>query len=368
MSQAKVGSQPITVAVTPKAVDDQLFDFPLPPRLQSIGRKISQMSQDLLSDDMSARPVKAPIPEPKGGIPEEVPGMGEEPVVCPYCSKPLPPSLFSVQSHNHRVKLPPKIARSHSVTEGRRENKSLFGFTDLTDAKADPKSGGRSGAATPVEKQTISGFTAAPKQLLDPLPVQPSTSSDPAATAQLLLATVTTAEAANHNAADVSINDADLRRWSRIAGLSLDPPPLPRSAPEKPIPLLAPPPGANKLVKTVSADSEASATSFIFFRPPSSAKSGDDEDESDEEPGGGNGYKKLVAPGSPSDDEEAVQRVKVAEPEEILQEEETVTMATIPEIADASVTPETGKKGDDEIRAVLSEVLVKINAVVCRYR
>ena len=77
------------------------FDFPvpIPPRLANFGRRISQMRDDFMDNldgNVDARRSSQETTRPH----VDVPGMGEEPVMCPFCDKPLPPALFA--QHNHK--------------------------------------------------------------------------------------------------------------------------------------------------------------------------------------------------------------------------------------------------------------------------
>ncbi|WVN90275.1 uncharacterized protein L203_105511 [Cryptococcus depauperatus CBS 7841] len=85
----------------------QQLELPsFPPRLKAIGRQLSQISNDFLSPQVSdgeaeagnkrARDAGRRVEKEFQAV--QVLGMGDEPVLCPFCNKPLPPALFE---HNH---------------------------------------------------------------------------------------------------------------------------------------------------------------------------------------------------------------------------------------------------------------------------
>ncbi|EIW72693.1 hypothetical protein TREMEDRAFT_56000, partial [Tremella mesenterica DSM 1558] len=107
--------------------DPPLFDFSLPsipttipPRLAQIGRRLSEMSDQLLPVSPSYSEIELARSKSSRTIRsrEEVPGMGDEPIMCPFCQKPLPPSLFVSHTgpHSHVPKRTP-VKRTVSMMD-----------------------------------------------------------------------------------------------------------------------------------------------------------------------------------------------------------------------------------------------------------
>ena len=75
------------------------FSFPtlaVPPRLAKIGRSLSQMSESFRLPDLADEPSSSKRPsleETRAALTK-----GEEPLLCPYCNKALPPTLVKDQS------------------------------------------------------------------------------------------------------------------------------------------------------------------------------------------------------------------------------------------------------------------------------
>ncbi|OCF33294.1 hypothetical protein I316_05035 [Kwoniella heveanensis BCC8398] len=337
---------------------DQEFQFPtvtIPPRLKSIGRKISQMSNDFLppgtpEDEEQKTFPSSPLAR-KADIPpvDDVPGMGDEPVMCPFCEKPLPPSLLAAQltsgkgEHAHRnssrqSQPPSSLRRTPSTRTGTpTPSAPLSRVTSATNPNATPASSSSRPQSSALE----------PKALLDALPVttpdaSTSKSVDPAslspalpsASSESFAETVKEGDVANHTAAEKFITEDELKRWSTLSGISLpstsssvskatsssaagaesqsrteEAKPAPET---KAFPLLPPPPPGGKLLKSspsqasLRSDKAASGSSsrFNFFRRDSQQNNGA-EDESDEDDDGvpASGYAKLTEPGSLSDSE-----------------------------------------------------------------
>lgn len=236
----------------------------IPPRLKNIGRQLSQLSNDFLttqpdqqdSKSLSKEDWKAP----------DIPGMGDDPILCPYCDKPLPPSLFAqVAEHSHRHQAP--------------------------------------GPSRP---------TSVPSSAVsDKLVPTPDHKNADKTTSDALSATVRSGDAANHSAVVNTISPADIARWSSLAGVSITiPKPSERSqdihkakdAEAKPFPMIPPPPPPNKLTQPPSTsrhNSSDSGSRFGFFRRDSKREEDSDGEGEDR----GSGYAKLGEAGSDDEDE-----------------------------------------------------------------
>ncbi|WVF70792.1 hypothetical protein IAT40_005586 [Kwoniella sp. CBS 6097] len=345
---------------------DQEFQFPtvsIPPRLKNIGRKISQMSNDFLppgtpEDEEQKSLSLSPLGRKSEIAPApvaEVPGMGDEPVMCPFCDKPLPPSLLAAQltsgkgehAHNnnnsrHSSQPPSSLRWTPSTRTGTpTPSAPLSRVTSATNPDATPASSSSRPPSSVLE----------PKALLDALPVttpnaststskspEPATISPalPSATSESFAETVKEGDVANHTAAEKFITADELKRWSTLSGISLKSSapttseskdastPLTeqqknvdevKPAPEtkKAFPLLPPPPPGGKLLKTSASQTSlrsddkapsASSSRFNFFRRDSQKDNGGEDDSDDDDDGAvAGGYAKLTAPGSPSDSE-----------------------------------------------------------------
>ena len=236
------------------------------------------------------------------------PGKGDELVMCPYCSKPLPPTVFARHPHHQR----------------RHPGTSIEDADDQPGQLAD----------------SPSALKSSPKTLLDPLPV---TSPVLVVTAQSLAPTVTAAESAGLLADKTIISPDDIERWSRLAGMPLNPSHSVETEKAK-IPL-APSSGKERTT---------SSSRFGFFRRDS--ETAKDDEESDDEDGG-SGYTKLTAAGSPSD-------------EEILPDKKRETLSEVGKKQSSEIRVRDKTENDDvvikddELRAVLREVLGKVNQLV----
>ncbi|ORY29002.1 hypothetical protein BCR39DRAFT_183654 [Naematelia encephala] len=273
-------SAPVSPALSKSAPSpDTSFEFPsIPPRLKSIGRQLSQMGENFLPPGADDSPNSRTSSVSRSRTVEEVPGMGDEPVLCPFCSKPLPPAIFT--SHNHRP-----------VKHGR-------GNLAMSPANA--------------QKESL----PAPK-LLEPLSVAKPEKKEPTPlSTEGMQEMVQQGDEANMAAAKSILTSEEIEQWARRAGITLQPPKP--AEPEKPIPALAPPPPpASKLSNPLAARSDSKAgPKFGFFSGSSTDAEGDSD--SDGVGGGGAGYSRLTAPGSPTDDEgEIPKRQLHAEPDEI---------------------------------------------------
>jgi hypothetical protein len=338
-SSSSSGSRPIpTRSQTNPPVPD--FEFSLPnvrPGLAKIGRRISEMSDNFLYEtDVIANdgPGGLSRSASRKGVPRiqeerHVPFMGDEPVFCPFCEKPLPPGLLSQHAHLEPPPMP------------------------------------RKGLAVPASA-SMSKTISAPegsKGLLSALPVVTPpiapTKPEPRTTSEELAPPVKAGDMADHAASKVSVSDDDLRRWAKFAGVELDLPvdasiaqkvPEP-TAPAKPFPKLAPPPEDEARSTSTSRNSGR----FGFFGG-KSGKDEDDEEESDDDQGGAGGYSRLDAPASPEREE------KPLEPLDFKERKVTETVqAKEPELI-APVEPVPAS--EEEVRAVLKEVLAKVNEMV----
>lgn len=281
-----------------------------------------------------------------------VPGMGDEPVLCPYCDKPLPPALFD----------------QHVAAEGQRAK-----------AASTPRASTRT---PPPESATNNDETPKGKTGADPA-VSPSRSatqfaeSEGPMTTESLRDSVDKADDADTTAGRAAISAADLRRWSSLAGIDIAPPALaltPQSAPAAPrattepatkaFPLLPPPPG--------TAKAAGNAGRFGFFSRKSSSAMGDDDSDSDS--GHMSGYAKLGAPDASDDEDDGyesdkpfskkalakAEEKKETEPEKPVDPPSQVKPTHMP----VPVIKSAASSGDAELRALLKEVLGRVQALV----
>jgi len=315
------------------------FEFSLPsvssvrPGLAKIGRRISEMSDNFLyENDVNPEPLGRSMSVSRKGIPriqEEkvVPFMGDEPVFCPFCEKPLPPGLLS--SHGHHEE------------EARLTRTPVFGLapnsTEMTKATSAPET-------------TITNDL---KPLMNPLPVtQPPSpaAKEPRMTSVELGKPVRVADEVDNTASKVTIDVEDIRRWAKVAGIELDLPPPPTQTTEpivepKPFPKLAPPP------EDQGRASSRNASKFGFFG--GKSKEGDEDEDSDDDTAGAGGYAKLNGPASPETIEKELAPLEHKERKEVPVAQEADVSAPAP-------TPAS----EQEIRDILKEVLSKVNTMV----
>ena len=394
-SQTSVPSR----VVSPPENRRDSFDFSvpsLPPRLANFGRKISQMRDDFIDslDDAPETKHKS-LDSTRESLKQlsavehshsDVPGMGDEPVMCPFCNKPLPPVLFHQPS-------PKKPSRP-----GMRRPATSVGVT-APFGKSSTAPTTRNNSVTldspPVKPlSSLSSSSSSSGKLMDPAEVKPRPkplkdvtkaglaseimrSPDPAVTSESLRPQVMDADKLNHAAAEINVSEDDLRRWSSLAGVPLPPIERPSSAPpstttdlSSPVPHLGKPP---------PDQGSSPGGRFGFFRKtsakPKLPKSEDDSD--DDDTGTGSGYSKLLGAGS--DDEDATIH---AEPkgmtddegpdkdtvEDKDKDEEGITIEAngVPIAAPVAQVPEVEppKVDNEELRKVLQEVLVKISEIV----
>ncbi|ODO11834.1 hypothetical protein I350_00618 [Cryptococcus amylolentus CBS 6273] len=341
---------------SPGGVVQPPFDFPtvsFPPRLKNIGRQLSQISNDFFSEDegetMTARRealkkqqaggTRPQTPVQKGFKIESVPGMGEDPVMCPFCEKPLPPALFLEHTHHSDPKATPKSVKSKE------------------------------------------------KQQDAPMPKTPKVSSEDLAT------TVKEGDIANHDFAEGLVSADDLRRWASLAGITLSESAIPKPAttatpkkaspePVKPaeskaFPLLPPPPpplqagSGNPSQKAKPSRQDSGSGRFGFWK--SSKK--EDEESSDDE-GGAVGYQKIGAGDEESDDEEkkvsevsskkdkekAEETVAVKDyvQDEPVEEPEKTDSESEPKVEPVVQVDDASPASHDDLKIVLTEVLAKV--------
>lgn len=336
-------SRPPSPSNGPAAPPFEFSGVTIPPRLKSIGRQLSQLGNDFLT----TQPDQEPKSQPRGdGKAPDIPGMGDDPILCPYCDKPLPPSLFAqVAEHSHRHQtLGP--SRPSSVP------------SSAVSAKLGPTPGHKSADKT---------------------------------TSDALSATVRNGDAANHSAVVNTISPADIARWSSLAGISITMPEpsgpsqgihKAKDADAKPFPMIPPPPPPNKLTRPPPASRHNSADSgsrFGFFRRDS--KREDDSDGEGEDRG--SGYAKLGAGGS--DDEEEVTSGKkeqhdgVNEGDDDAKVEDNASLDLGDQDKNGQVEdegrPESTAKDPGEVSSVdsnsdlknvMQEILTKVNQMVSR--
>lgn len=306
------------------------------------------MGNDFLSefDDPGLRkPNEAPKPIPSPKPVEDVPGMGDEPVMCPFCDKPLPPMLFA----NHVHTPTPKVAAAGPGPGTLKRSNTTTGMKPRTVMR-------ERSVATPLKED----------RLMEALSVKaaiPEASSS--VNAEALRAEVMAADKANAYAAGMVIPHADLRRWAAMAGLN--PPPTPAATPtgsissetDKPIPKLQPPPSgitASRPQSRASSTSSAPTGGFFSRKDVKKSRKAQGDDDSSEGEAQGGGYAMLTGAGSDTDDDDK-EEILHDEPEEQSDMEGPSRQADTPAPA-PEPTPE-------ELRNVLQEVLAKLGEMVC---
>lgn len=298
--------------------------------------------------------------------------MGDEPVLCPFCDKPLPPALFERHMHPPRPKqAAPPLARSQTINGTMPPNR-FAALAQSEIAQAEPPKIPAPQAATP--SKAPSPMAATPKPIEEDMPVNKA-DADPAVTSETLGPVLNRADSTNHHAAESTIHEDDLKRWARLAGIAAPAAARP-SAPEtdksdaKPFPLLAPPPPPAATVAKASGSRPSSR--FGFFGRQAKA-----DEESDEEGGVASGYAKLGQGGDEADsDEDADEpRREVHDEPEELQEPERSEAKTVDNrlsvdarTTTSSPTPVTPvTPANEDLRTVLKEVLDKVNGLVRPY-
>lgn len=293
------------------------------------------------------------VPRIVGVTPEDpvVPGMGDEPVMCPFCDKPLPPVLFT--SHSHKPNKPEMAIPNRP--RGLSRSATIHSVPTRNNAVA--------------SSQAVNSATNEPK-LLEALPVLPSTTSS------ALGIEVSEADQASTRAGKSLISEEDLRRWSRLAGITmpsqLNKQPTQADEDAKVIPKLAPPPppaSSSRLTETRPQQPSRTA-SASRFNPFKGKDITTDDDESDDE-GGGAGYAKLTGDASDSDDEGGEKaKDKVIEKEVLRDEPEEIAesrfepQADIEEKQRDAAVESQNPVSNDDLRQVLQEVLGKIGGLV----
>lgn len=418
------------------SASDPPFDFSLPdipnfkPRLSKVGRQLSNLGSQIfeLEPSLSSSGGNGSGEGGQNGRrsrQEEVPGMGEEPVMCPFCEKPLPPSIFEkLVSHSHTEKRGTSTnmvrgftASTPGTTNRKASAPSTPGTSRQSSLSVAMASSASAGPGVPHAPQGsgLSMTAAAPgnKPTQEPEAMTMPTPEEAAAASRSIDAGLKVAETADMSGAAAIISEEELARWSKIAGISLPegstqqkgvtsaiaatpsaqaPAPVPAAAPPqmaappaKAFPSLAPPPPpASKVRRT-----NESVSGFGFFKRGGSSKANDDldeEDSDDDDMGAGSGYAKLMAPGSP--DREDVELPDIEAKRKAKQASETAPVAepatettetaakTIPpdevtsepaEPSAASQPPETPARtsvSDDEIKKTLAEVVSKVDQMV----
>lgn len=323
------------------------IDFGIPdvrPGLARIGRRLTEMSENFLYDDVKSPDSGTKRPSTTT-MSTAVPFMGDEPVFCPFCDKPLPPALLL----------------QHMTTAGQE-----------VDQKANPRLAG-------VESSSMAKTASAPdgstKQSPLPPGVKPNLHKQPSGiaasrpnspmSAAQLAANVKEADSVDSAAGKLLLDTDTLRKWSKIAGVELDLPSPPDSAststkkediqPQplaKPFPKLAPPP------EDSSRSSSRNSSKFSLFGKGKNKPEDEEEDESDDDLGGAGGYARLDAPASPERVERELPSLKKRAVEERDVSANAETTREEPE-----EMPEPAAS-DTEVRELLKEVLTKINEVV----
>ncbi|WOO84810.1 uncharacterized protein LOC62_06G008321 [Vanrija pseudolonga] len=305
-----------------------------------------------------------PGPSPEQQAQESEPttiAAAEATVTCPHCDQPLPASLLA----------------THKLGESSRRPRR----PTLSASASSPAVPG-SGAATPHGE-------SAPDR---PASRRSSLPGEPSGTSESLKTSVDQADASETAASKSAISDDELRRWSSLAGVSLE---LPSKA-DKPAPTPAslaaasssvnafpllppPPPGAAKAPASKPSPRAAASTSrFGFFARNKSKADIDSDDDSDS--GGAGGYARLAGPGSDDDDDDdgyesdkpfpKKSPVK-AEPraEEEAAEAEAAAAkpplpaAAAPEPAAAASPAGAVSTDDSDLRTLLREVLGRVHTL-----
>jgi hypothetical protein len=294
------------------------------------------MSDNFLYDDAPPEPMSRSMSLSRKGIPriqeeKPVPFMGDEPIFCPFCEKPLPPGLLSAHGHHEeeaRLSRTPSLGLAPSSME-------------MTKATSAPET---------------STSTSNLKPLMNALPVtQPPSPAapEPRMTSVELGKPVRVADEVDNAASKVSIDTEDLRRWAKVAGIELDLPAPPSTLESvklesktetKPFPKLAPPP------EDQGRGSSRPSSKFGFFG--GKSKGGDEDEDSDDDMAGPGGYARLDGPASPETIEKELAPLERKEKREVTEEPEPE-----PETAPAPAS-------EQEIRDVLKDVLSKVNAMV----
>ena len=368
----------------------------LPPRLANFGRKISQMSTDFIAEFDDAPPTRKSLEaqaqaKRAPSLGDAVPGMGDEPVMCPFCEKPLPPALLAGHAHGHA---PGSKAANASVA------------MKTTSSLAGPGLK-RSNTTTAVQTRgSLRSEGARKAGLLDALPVEetlaPRSTSVPAGksvekvrtgsgltiSAEEMRREEAEADGTNISSAKVVLSEDDLRRWSLVAGIE---PPKPvnvqtqvasAASGGQVVPKLDPPPASGR--PSASRASSSSSKFGFFGRKANPKKDLIVDDDSDDEGGPASGYSRLLAGGSDTEsdgDDDGDRRARSPsrkpepddkagalhdEPGHMTPEEGTNAGAIESTPTRATAVPETpAESSPEDLKNVLREVLAKLNEMVC---
>lgn len=286
--------------------------------------------------------------------------MSDDPVVlCPSCEKPLPASVLEGLHDASRTPRRQALKTPHSHTDE---------------------------AVTPTKPQFGQIVSGSPSDARSSASVEAARTDTPVTT-ESLKESLNTADDADALAAKLVISDDDIRRWSSLAGVKVAGPPktspptsnivapIPtRAEASKPFPLLPPPPVTASKALAKSSDSRSSSR-FGFF---SRKKTPEDESEDDSDDDGPQGYARLGAPGSDDDDDgyesDKPFSKKVSKPEsepestepegDVKQEEQPKAVTPSP----AKAAEESTNGSDADLRALLTEVLGRVQALVGSHR
>ena len=327
------------------------IDFSIPdvrPGLARIGRRLTEMSENFLYDDVKSSDSETKRPSTPS-MSTSVPFMGDEPVFCPFCDKPLPPALLL----QHMTSAPDSVPNIKA-------NPRLAGVESSSMAKTTSAPEGSGSAKQP---STPAGKPHLNKQ---PSGISASRPTSPMSAAQLA-ANVKEADSVDSAAGKLLLDTDTLRKWSKIAGVELDlPAPTPEvsaskkedtqpQTPAKPFPKLAPPP------EDSSRSSSRNSSKFSLFGKGKNKPEDDEDDESDDDLGGGGGYARLDAPASPERVERELPSLKKRSVEE---GDASVATETSTETGQETKEKAEPVASDAEVRELLKEVLIKINEVV----
>lgn len=194
-----------------------------------------------------------------------------------------------------------------------------------------------------------------------------SASTEPVGSTTAIMTSEGDADRADASASKVAISEDDIRRWSTVAGVQVDP--LPQLAPPaqfavkdkeaaKPVPLLPPPPTARASPKPTGR--------FGFFAKGNAAPAEQDDDSDSD--GIISGYARLGAPESDDDGDDGYESEKEIKfrprPREEEKPEAIVDTPETPGLAPPIALKESAGAGDAELRLVLREVLSRVQALV----
>lgn len=334
------------------------IDFGIPdvrPGLAKIGRRLTEMSGNLLYDEprSSSESKRASTSSRTSlDLAAKVPFMGDEPVFCPFCNKPLPPALL-LQHMSAAEDQPDKGGRDGIKPVANPRIAGVGESAGMAKTASAPEGSTKLAAGTAIKPE----LHKTPSGLSTSRPVSPTTSAQ-------LEKPLKEADGVDLAASKVAVDTETLRKWARIAGIQLDLPglqtekqssshgPEPQAMSAKPFPKIAPPP------EDQSRSSSRNSSRFSLFGKAKSKQFEDDED-SDDDMGGASGYARLDAPASPEREERNLPTLSRRSTERPVNGNED--SAGVKE-ADRVIEPPPAS--EEEVRLLLKEVLTKVNEMV----